>query len=115
MEKSKIKSLEYNKLSEAGTSMNSILVNLVGTTKRTSDALKTLGVEAYNTDGSFRGVETILKECATSMDKMTDKQKDQISAFLGGKCFATIIRKLIISNRSKTKKAKSILDMLISW
>lgn len=95
-------------MSEAGTSLNSILVNLVGTTKKTSAALETMGVKAYETDGSFRGVETILKECATAMSTMTDAQKDQIAAALGGKCFATIIRKLIISNRSKTKKAKYI-------
>lgn len=95
-------------MSEAGTSLNSILVNLIGTTKKTSAALETMGVKAYDSKGEFRGVETILKECSKAMENMTDKQKDQISAALGGKCFATIIRKLIISNRSKTKKAKSI-------
>lgn len=73
------------KSSEAGTSMNSILVNLIGTTKRTSAALETLGVKAYDGEGKFRGIETILKDCAKAMQGMTDAQKDQISAALGGK------------------------------
>lgn len=78
-------------MSEAGSSMNSILVNLIGTTKKTSAALETLGVTAYDSEGNFRGVETILKDCAKAMENMTDAQKDQISAALGGKCLPPLL------------------------
>ena len=81
--------------SEAGTSMNSILVNLIGTTERTSEALKIMGVNAYDSEGNFRGVETILKECAKSMNNMTDAQQDSISAALGGKTQMDTFKALI--------------------
>lgn len=71
--------------SEAGSAMNSILVNLMGTTSRTNAAMLQLGVSAYDSEGNFRGVERTLKDCAKAMTHMNDEQKDVIAAGLGGK------------------------------
>lgn len=96
------------KSSEAGTSMNSILVNLIGTTKKTSEALKVMGITAYDSNGNFRGVETILKDCAKAMNTMTDAQKDSVSAALGGKTQMDTFKALIsgINGEYDTLKQK---------
>ena len=96
------------KSSEAGTSMNSILVNLIGTTKKTSAALELMGITAYDSNGNFRGVETILKDCARAMDTMTDAQKDSVSAALGGKTQMDTFKALIsgINGEYDTLKQK---------
>ena len=71
--------------SEAGNALNSILVNLMGTTSTTSGALAKLGVSAYNEDGSFRGVTATLKDLNTALGGCTQEQRDMLEAQLGGK------------------------------
>ena len=71
--------------SEAGNSLNSVMINLMGTTKRTSDAMETLGLSAYDSEGNFRGIETVLKDVKVKMADMTDEQRDYIASCLGGK------------------------------
>ena len=75
--------------------MNSVLINLMGTTSKTSEALEILGVSAYDSEGNFRGVETTLKDVKTAMAGMTQEQQDKLSAALGGKSFATVTKKLV--------------------
>ena len=108
----RIKSLYDNNLnrgikgSEAGTSLNSILINLMGTTKRTSAALQQLGVKAYDDNGNFRGVETTLRDVKDAMVGLTDEQEDMLSANLGGKCFAPVAKKLAAQYSAKSVKTK---------
>ena len=73
------------KASEAGNGLNSVLINLMGTTDTTSGALAKLGVKAYDDKGNFRGLRTVLEDCRKSMGNMTNEQKDMIAAALGGK------------------------------
>lgn len=70
---------------EAGTSLNSIFVNLLGTTSTTRDALSKLGVEVYNAQGKFIGWENLLNQLSGAMSSVTDEQRDMLSAALGGK------------------------------
>ena len=81
--------------SEAGTSLNSILINLMGTTKRTSAALQQLGVKAYDDNGNFRGVETTLRDVKNAMVGLTDEQEDMLSANLGGKTQIDTLKALL--------------------
>ncbi|HBJ1646516.1 TPA: phage tail tape measure protein [Clostridium botulinum] len=73
------------KSSEAGNALNSILINLMGTTSTTSGALKELGVSAYDSEGNFRGVTTTLKDLSVAFAKCTPQQRDMLQAQLGGK------------------------------
>ena len=80
---------------EAGNSLNSVLINLMGTSSATSEALKVLGVSAYDQDGNFRGVETTLKDVGKAMSTMNDEQRDMLSAALGGKTQIDTLNALI--------------------
>lgn len=83
------------KASEAGHSLNSLLINLMGTTSRTSEALQQLGVKAYDENGNFRGVETTLRDVKEAMSGLTDEQEDMLSANLGGKTQITTLKALL--------------------
>lgn len=83
------------KASEAGHSLNSLLINLMGTTSRTSEALQQLGVKAYDDNGNFRGVETTLRDVKEAMSGLTDEQEDMLSANLGGKTQITTLKALL--------------------
>lgn len=71
--------------SEAGNALNSVLVNLMGTTSTTAGALESIGVSAYDSDGKFRGLHTVLTDLGGALSKCTDEQRDMITAQLGGK------------------------------
>lgn len=81
--------------SEAGKALNSILINLMGTTSTTEGALKKLGVSAYDADGNFRGVEATLRDVSASMKNMTQEQEDMLSAQLGGKTQIDTLKALL--------------------
>lgn len=81
--------------SEAGNSLNSILINLMGTTSTTAGALAELGVSAYDADGNFRGVETTLRDVGEALSGCTQEQEDMLSAALGGKTQIDTLKALI--------------------
>ncbi|NFS59693.1 phage tail tape measure protein [Clostridium botulinum] len=70
---------------EAGNGLNSVLVNLMGTTSTTAGVLKELGVSAYDSDGNFRGVTVTLRDLNKAFSTCTQEQKDMLQAQLGGK------------------------------
>lgn len=70
--------------SEAGTALNSVLVNLMGNTERTAKALDELGVSMYE-NGQRREINDVLKDLNVSLAQCSEEQRDTFTAFLGGK------------------------------
>ena len=73
------------KAREAGTALNSILVNLMGANENAKKSLETLGVSAWNADGSFKGVTATLVELSDALNECTDQEKAFFEAKIGGK------------------------------
>lgn len=71
--------------SQAGTSLRSMLTNLVNPTEKVSAAMAELGLEVTNQDGTFKSLDDILAQLRTSMAGMTDDQKAQYAAILANK------------------------------
>lgn len=71
--------------SQAGTSLRSMLTNLVNPTEKVSNAMAELGLEVTNQDGSFKSLDDILAQLRTSMAGLTDDQKAQYAAILANK------------------------------
>lgn len=61
--------------SEAGNSLNSVLVNLTGGSSSAAEAMKSLGVSAWDSNGNFIGIEATLRKLGKALDKCTEKQK----------------------------------------
>lgn len=69
---------------EAGTAINAIMTRLTKTTGPAAEALEDMGIAAFDADGNFRGMETVLKEVEVAMADMTDEQKAQAVEMLAG-------------------------------
>ncbi len=73
--------------SEAGKSLNAILVNLIGANKNAASALKDMGASAFDAQGRFIGLEETLKLVKSKLDEYGDNTEKitQLEAKLGGK------------------------------
>lgn len=73
--------------SEAGTALNSILVNLIGANKNAASAMRDMGVSAFDANGRFIGLEETLKLVKSKLDEYGDDTEKitQLEAKLGGK------------------------------
>ena len=70
---------------EAGNSINSVLVNLMGASGKAADALEQLGVSMYDAEGNRKSVTETLKELNTALENGTEAQRDMLTAAIGGK------------------------------
>lgn len=84
--------------SEAGTALNAIMTRLGQSTGPAADALKEMGVSAYDSEGNFRGMEVVMKDIEKAMSKMTDKEKahytQQLAGLNHGKSFTKMLQGL---------------------
>lgn len=71
--------------SEAGNALNSVLINLIGASGKSSEAMETLGVSAFDTDGKFIGVTETLEQVSAALEKLDEEQRAVLTAQLGGK------------------------------
>lgn len=72
---------------EAGTALNSILVNLIGANKNAASAMKDMGISAFDSQGRFIGLEKTLSLVKSKLDEYGDNTEKitQLEAKLGGK------------------------------
>lgn len=80
---------------EAGRSLNSIIVNLVGANSRAASALDELGVSAWDNEGKFIGLTNTIKLLDDALSKSTDKQRAMFEAAVGGKTQMDTLQALI--------------------
>ena len=60
---------------EAGTALNSVMLRLLGTNKNSAEALKKVGVSAWDSEGNFKGLTNTLRELSAKMQDMTTEEK----------------------------------------
>lgn len=70
--------------SEAGTALNSVLVNLMGVSGQASEALDMLGVSLYQ-NGQRRDITDMLTELNSKLASCDDQTRDTFTAMIGGK------------------------------
>src|SRR5690625_3492439 len=63
------------KASEAGTAINAIMTRLTQSSGPAADALEEIGVNAFDSEGNFRGMETVMRDVEKAMGTMTDAEK----------------------------------------
>lgn len=71
--------------SQAGTSLRTMLTNLVNPSDKMETAMKKLGISATNADGSMKSLDEIVANLRTSFDGLTEAEKAQYAAILAGK------------------------------
>lgn len=71
--------------SEAGNALNSIMINLTSGAGQAGVAMKKLGLNAYDSDGKFKGLKVVLSELNDKLSNCTNEQRDAYLAMIGGK------------------------------
>lgn len=71
--------------SEAGTGLNAILMNMTAPTGRAKKALDDLSYSAFDSEGNFKGLETVLFELKGKFAGMDEEQRNMYMAMIGGK------------------------------
>lgn len=71
--------------SQAGTSLRTLLTNLVKPTEKMAAAMEELGIEVANADGTMKPLDEIINTLRGSFDGLTEEQKTFYAATLAGK------------------------------
>lgn len=71
--------------SEAGVSLNSVLVNLTGGSSKAKGAMDELGVSAWDSAGNFIGLTNTLKLLKERLAACTQEQRTNFESAIGGK------------------------------
>lgn len=61
--------------SDAGTSLKTMLMNLIPQSEKASNAFKSVGVEAYTAEGKFRGFRTVIAELHDGLQKLSPQEQ----------------------------------------
>lgn len=72
------------KASMAGTQLNNIISRLATNTNGAQDAIKELGVEFFNSNGSARKFSDVMEDLRKATADMTSKQKADIASTIAG-------------------------------
>lgn len=98
------------KSAEAGNSFNSVLVNVMGVSGQARDALKDLGVSAWDTKGNFKGIEVTLRELDKALKSCTEAQRNQFTAMIGGKTQMDTLNALISGLNEEYSTLRSSIE-----
>lgn len=101
------------KASEAGTSMNSILINLKKKSGESAKAMKALGLNAYDSQGKFKGVTNVLKELDEKLKSLsTDEERGMYKDMIAGKTQVDTLNKLLQGLNTFTDDGVTELEAL---
>lgn len=81
--------------SEAGTGLTAVMTNLTAPTGQAKKALDELGFSAFDSEGNFKGLDTVLFELQGSLAGMTEEQKTAYLAMIGGKGNVDVLNALL--------------------
>lgn len=71
--------------SEAGRALSAVLINLTTGSGEAGEALETLGVKAFDSNGAFVGLETVFNDLSKALSECTEEEKNNYLAMIGGK------------------------------
>ena len=80
---------------EAGTALNSIFVNMLGSTAKTAAAMDALNLSLYDDSGAMKDMTEVLKEMGGALESATDEQRNNLEAMLGGKTQITALQAMV--------------------
>ena len=70
--------------SDAGTSFRTMLLSLANPTKKSSELMKSLGIEAYDTNGQFVGMADLAGQLQKAFEGKTQAERDSALATIFG-------------------------------
>lgn len=81
--------------SEAGNALSATLINLTSGAGQAGEAMKELGLSAYDGEGKFKGISKVMQELKEKLSSLTDEQRDCYLAMIGGKTNIDTLNKML--------------------
>ncbi len=98
--------------SEAGNSLNSVLINLTKKSGESYEAMKKLNIQAYDSEGKFKGISNVLKELNEKTSNLTNEQRDLYLQMIGGKTQLNTLNALMSGLNTLNEDSVNELDSL---
>lgn len=99
---------------EAGTKLQSTLVNLIKKSGESYDAMSALGVSAYDSEGNFKGVTNTLLELNEKTKDLTEEQRNNYLTMIGGKEQLTTLNALMSGLTNTLESGKTEYEELFA-
>ena len=98
------------KASQAGTSLRAILQRLSTNTGGARDALESLGVEVFDSEGKMRDFGEIIADMRTKFANLTDEEKTNIAKTVGGTTAMSGFLAIVNSGEEDFNKLSNAID-----
>ena len=96
--------------SQAGTALRSTISRMAAPTKQVSAAMKSIGVEMTNADGSARPFRDVMVDLRKGMANLTETEKTQIASTIAGKNAMSGFLSIINASDSDFNKLADAID-----
>lgn len=100
------------KAQEAGTALNTVLINLTTGQGQAGKMMEKLGLTAFNEDGSFKGLKQTLVELNEATKDLSDEERNAAFAALGGKRQVEALQDLMAGLNHEVREGVSEWDYL---
>ena len=87
--------------SAAGTALSAAMKNLYTPTDKAKEALATLGISAYDTNGKARDFNTVVNELNNSLSKYTEEQQNAYKQSIFGQQGLNAYNKMVVTTIDK--------------
>lgn len=98
------------KASQAGTSLRSIISRMAAPTKQVSQAMKAIGVEMTNADGTARPFRDVMVDLRKGMAGLTETEQAQIASTIAGKNAMSGFMAIVNASDSDFNKLADAID-----
>ena len=97
---------------EAGTALNSIMVNLIGANRSAKTAMDELGISAWDSNGNFIGLTETLKLLLDTLNdpSISDAQRNNFIAKIGGKTQMDTLQALLSGVNEEYENLYGVLN-----
>lgn len=101
--------------SEAGNALSSIMINITKKSGESAEAMKELGLSAYDTEGKFKGIITVFRELNEKISAFgdNDELKDKYLNMIGGKTQKTTLANILDGFNVITEDGSTEIDHLV--
>lgn len=104
---------------EAGTAVNAVMVNLTTRAGKAGKALDALNINAFDSQGKFKGMANVLREVNDKTKGMTEEQRNMYLAMIGGKEHLKNLQKMLAGVDGEydqlindIKNSEGVLDLM---
>lgn len=93
--------------SEAGTKLNTVLINLTSGTGQAGKMMKKLGISAFDSEGKFIGLQKTLELVNEATKGMTEEERNAALAAIGGKTQIDTLNDLLAGLNTTTEDGRT--------